>query len=174
MNSAQTIVSESPSLIKRTVQSMINFVKNNLKWLVIAAVVAVVAAVLIKKFVKKPEAVPQTTTPSVEGFDDGSSTLRIFHVDWCGHCKKMVPEFNKLMGVAEDDLETAEKEINVKDKAVKLVKINPEQSTDGGELAKKYDVQGFPTIILTTGGKDIHYEGGPSVDSLKSFLESNL
>ncbi len=174
MNSSQSIVSESPSLIKRTVQSVANFIRNNLKWLVIAAVVAVVAALLIKKFFKKPEAVPQTTTPSVEGFDDGSSTLRIFHVDWCGHCKKMVPEFNKLMDVSEDDENTSEKEITVKDKPVKLVKVNPEKSTDGAELAKKYDVQGYPTIILTTGGKDIHYEGGPSVDSLKSFLESNL
>jgi thiol-disulfide isomerase/thioredoxin len=174
MNSSQSIVSESPSLIKRTVQSVANFIRNNLKWLVIAAVVAVIAAVLIKKFIKKPEAVPQTTTPSVEGFDDGSSTLRIFHVDWCGHCKKMVPEFNKLMGLAENDDSTSEKDINVKDKSVKLVKINPEQSTDGGDLAKKYNVQGYPTIIFTTGGKDIQYEGGPSVDSLKSFLESNL
>mgnify|MGYP003337179592 CR=1 FL=1 len=46
--------------------------------------------------------------------------------------------------------------------------------TERIELAKKFNVPGYPTIVLTTGGKDIQYEGGPSADSLKTFLGSNL
>ncbi len=175
MNSSAS-VSESTSVIKSSVQGIVNFVKNNFKLLIIAAVVAAVGFFVIKKYVlTKPTApVQQTETPSVEGFDDGTNTLRIFHVDWCGHCKKMVPEFNKLMELPEDDHDTEEKELSIKNKPVKLVKVNPEKSSSGEELAKKFNVQGYPTIVLTSGGKDIHYEGGPSADSLKTFLESNL
>ncbi len=178
MNSSSS-VSESTSFIKSTVQGITNFVKNNFKLLLISALVAAIGFYIIKKYVLNKstpttEPVQQTETPSVEGFDDGTNTLRIFHVDWCGHCKKMVPEFNKLMELPENDEETEEKELNFKNKSVKLVKVNPEKSTSGEELAKKFNVQGYPTIVLTTGGKDIQYEGGPSADSLKTFLESNL
>ena len=80
--------------------------------------------------------------------------LVLFYADWCGHCKKIKP-----------DWDAASKEIGDE----KIIKVNV---GDGTEEHKKtmneYGIQGFPTIIIFENGKP---NGTFDSRDKKSFLE---
>lgn len=65
-----------------------------------------------------------------------------FYAPWCGHCRMLAPEYaaaaTELKGVAA------------------LAKVD---ATEDGELAEKYEVQGFPTVYLFVDGVRLAYEG---------------
>lgn len=58
------------------------------------------------------------------------------YTDWCTWCKELDEKTYKNKEV-----------INASKKFVSL-KLNPETSEDGSEIAKKYGVQGYPTILF--------------------------
>ena len=80
--------------------------------------------------------------------------LVLFYADWCGHCKKIKP-----------DWDAASKEIGNE----KMIKVNV---GDGTEEHKKtmseYGIQGFPTIIIFENGKP---KGTFDSRDKKSFLD---
>ncbi|GMY09787.1 protein disulfide isomerase-like 2-3 [Fagus crenata] len=86
-----------------------------------------------------------------------------FFAPWCGHCKNLAPEWKKAAN-------------NLKGK-VKLghVDCDAEQS-----LRNKFNVQGFPTILVFGADKDspIPYEGARTASAIESFaleqLETNV
>ena len=71
-----------------------------------------------------------------EGLEGGSKYLTLLHMNGCGHCEKMMPEWN-----------SAAEENNKKNKNIKMVKYERSESK-GKELNKKLDISGFPTIVL--------------------------
>ncbi|KVI02075.1 disulfide isomerase [Cynara cardunculus var. scolymus] len=75
-----------------------------------------------------------------------------FFAPWCGHCKKLAPEWKK-----------AAKNLQGK---VKL----------GHSLMSRFKVQGFPTILVFGADKDspITYEGARSASAIESFALVNL
>lgn len=80
--------------------------------------------------------------------------LVMFYADWCGHCKKIKPDWDE-----------AAKEVG----GEKMIKVNV---GDGTEEQKKtmntYGIQGFPTILVFEKGKP----NGPFESRDKtSFLE---
>ena len=58
------------------------------------------------------------------------------YTDWCSWCK----ELDKNTYSNEEVIETAKKMVSVK--------LNPENSEEGEEIARKYGVQGYPTILF--------------------------
>ena len=99
------------------------------------------------------------TTYLTEGFTDvkpaefsgqvgpDKKTLVLFYADWCGHCNKLEPTWEK-----------AAKKANTEKK--NMVKVNvggktPEQQT----LLEKYEIDGFPTILIFQNGKPTPYNG---------------
>lgn len=105
------------------------------------------------------------TTYFKEGFESldldeetkSGKQLVLFYADWCGHCKKIKPVW-----------EEAAAEINDKDK--KMLKVN----CGGGskkekEIMEKYNIDGYPTIILFKNGKPSPYEGARNKDA---FIEA--
>jgi thioredoxin domain-containing protein 5 len=83
-----------------------------------------------------------------------------FYAPWCGHCKKLVPTW----------LELAEKFENQEN--VKIVKFDciAEKST-----CEKYEVGGFPTLVLFKDGKEVErYRGGRTLEALVSFVETKV
>lgn len=80
-----------------------------------------------------------------------------FYAPWCGHCKKLAPEYEKLGSSFK------------KSKSVLIAKVDCD---DHKSICSKYGVSGFPTIKWFSKGslepKD--YSGGRTVESLLEFV----
>ncbi|PFH38241.1 thioredoxin domain-containing protein [Besnoitia besnoiti] len=77
-----------------------------------------------------------------------------FYAPWCGHCKAMANAWESLA-----------KELSGK---VNVAKID---ATSNSITAKRFKIQGFPTLYYLSNGKMYEYRGERSVEKLKAFTE---
>jgi protein disulfide-isomerase A1 len=90
--------------------------------------------------------------------DDTKDVLLEFYAEWCGHCKKFAPEYEKLA-----------KKLSDIDNLV-IAKI------DGSENDTPIQIQGFPTIFFFPKGQKadpISYEGGRTAKDVYQFIKKN-
>ena len=92
-----------------------------------------------------------------EGMEDGgeNGVLRFFYADWCPHCKAVKPEWEKLKKAYKGD-------VVLKD--VDCSKGRP-------SIAKKLEVEGFPTFIYSKAGEHKEYDGDRTAAGLKAFIK---
>lgn len=98
---------------------------------------------------------------SYEGFESSGKNVVICKADWCGHCKKAAPEFNKLVAASP---------ITLADGSKATVKIL-DGDKDKAEVAK-YNVKGFPSILIVDGQTITEYPGERTMNGVISFLNS--
>eukprot|EP00258_Populus_trichocarpa_P001734 XP_002300980.2 protein disulfide-isomerase [Populus trichocarpa] len=84
-----------------------------------------------------------------------------FYAPWCGHCKKLAPEYEKAASILSSN-----------DPQVVLAKVDANEDANK-EIASQYDVKGFPTIvILRKGGKSVQeYKGPREADGIVEYLK---
>ena len=98
-----------------------------------------------------------------ENFDDGSQKpcLVLFHANWCGHCKKMKPEWDKF-----------KKENNSNNTGVIALDLENDENKD---LMNKHGIKGFPTIKFFpnghSNGNGEDYNGSRTADAFHSFVK---
>lgn len=86
-----------------------------------------------------------------------------FYAPWCGHCKKLAPEWKKAAN-------------NLKGK-VNMGHVNCDEEKS---LMSRFNVQGFPTILVFGSDKEspVPYEGARTASAIESFaleqLETNV
>jgi thiol-disulfide isomerase/thioredoxin len=97
-----------------------------------------------------------------EGFEDASKSLVICKADWCGHCKKAAPEFQKLLGASPMTLKDGSKI------TVKILDADKDKTEIG-----KYKVRGYPTILIDNNGQTTEYPGERTASAVMEFLNSN-
>lgn len=97
-----------------------------------------------------------------EGFEGSGKSLVICKADWCGHCKKAAPEFQKLLGASPMTLKDGSK-INVK-----ILDADKDKAEIG-----KYNVRGYPTILIDNNGQTTEYPGERTASAIMEFLNSN-
>ena len=96
----------------------------------------------------------------VEGFHDVSHGKRVILFHWkdCGHCKKMMPEWDKL-----EQSQAANPNVDVR-------KVN---CGENPELAEENGISGFPTIMLfTEGGDKKTFDGERTKEEFEEFIAS--
>ena len=92
-----------------------------------------------------------------EGFK-GRKSLLLLHMEGCGHCKKLMPEWDKFAEMNNTSIVT---------KSV--------EKDDDRALVKRYGVEGFPTILLLdSNGKKLDTYGGPrNAKGLLDYCQQN-
>ena len=75
-----------------------------------------------------------------ENFVEGirENTMYFFRANWCGHCQKFKPIWDKFVDNCASDEEH---------QTTDIVELDVDQS-DSKPLLEKYQVTGFPTIIM--------------------------
>merc|ERR1712086_11120 len=93
-------------------------------------------------------------------FDDElakhESILVEFYAPWCGHCKKLSPEFE---GAAEI--------LSKNDPPITLAKVD---ATEQKTVAERFAIQGFPTLFWFKNGVKSEYTGGRTSDTIVSWI----
>uniref|UniRef100_A0A914LUP9 Protein disulfide-isomerase n=1 Tax=Meloidogyne incognita TaxID=6306 RepID=A0A914LUP9_MELIC len=91
-------------------------------------------------------------------FDDflGSNALTLveFYAPWCGHCKKLAPEYEKAA-------------IRLKAHGIPLAKVD---ATIEKKLAELYDVKGFPTLKIFRNARRFDYDGPRDADGIVNYV----
>lgn len=84
-------------------------------------------------------------------------TIRLFYVDWCGHCQRLLPEWNAFAAEYKNKLN--------------IEKIDCDKNKEMGA-----GVSGYPTVRLYKGNgtnKVIEFSGQRTADGLKRFVDAN-
>lgn len=79
-----------------------------------------------------------------------------FYAPWCGHCKKLTPEY-------EQAAETLAKN----DPPFFVAKVD---ATEQKKVAEEFGVQGFPTLKWFKNGESSDYQGGRTADAIVSWI----
>eukprot|EP01062_Namystynia_karyoxenos_P009955 TRINITY_DN1351_c0_g3_i1.p1 TRINITY_DN1351_c0_g3~~TRINITY_DN1351_c0_g3_i1.p1 ORF type:complete len:224 (+),score=124.23 TRINITY_DN1351_c0_g3_i1:89-673(+) len=95
--------------------------------------------------------------------NSGKNAFIKYFAPWCGHCKRMKPDWDKLMG----EFETSSS----------VIVADVDCTSDGGKpICDEKGVQGFPTIKYYKDGdtKGADYNGGREFDALLKFTKESL
>jgi protein disulfide-isomerase A6 len=112
------------------------------------------------KVKKAPSAVVELDESNFNSIvlDSSKDVLAEFYAPWCGHCKKLIPDYEKVASAFSNEPN------------VVVAKLDADAAKS---LASKYGVTGFPTILFF--GKNNkenpeRYEKGRDVESFVTFL----
>lgn len=99
--------------------------------------------------------------------NDSTSKLMMFHVDWCPHCKKAIPDWNAFKSDF-DGLKINNSNLNVIDYDV------TDDTPENKLLIQKYNIKGYPSIILESKNNLLEMEVKPTKTNLEEFVVTNL
>jgi thiol:disulfide interchange protein len=85
-------------------------------------------------------------------------TLVLFYADWCGHCTKLKPTWDETAAQANAD-------------KTRMIKIDVGGKTsEQKEIMDRYQIDGFPTILVFQNGNPTPYQGARTVDAFLNAL----
>jgi len=107
---------------------------------------------------------------------DGSAWLIEFYAPWCGHCQRLEPTYEAVAKTLHENLPTQESDNKQgepkRSSATKNPRIVKVAKIDGNAeraLASRFNIRGYPTIVLVEGWDVREYSGTRTVESFVDF-----
>ena len=94
----------------------------------------------------------------------GEAHIYFFHANWCPHCKKAQPEWDKFKSSVDGT--------TVKNYTVRCVDVDCTEGND--PRIQKYSVNGYPTVIMEKDAKTIHLDSRITQDTLQKFINEMI
>jgi thiol-disulfide isomerase/thioredoxin len=91
------------------------------------------------------------------------AVIRMFKVDWCPHCKKALPEFQSVQDEYDGKI--------VNGYRLNLVVVDGEDPANE-TMVTNFNIQGYPTVVLTKDGKNIEYDAKVNKSTLQDFINT--
>ena len=135
----------------------------------IALFFAVLAQQLYNRYVKS-----SSNSSYYEGYSNApasgtaeppTATIRMFQVEWCPHCKKAAPEFQKVEDKYDGKVINGYK--------LHFVSVDGEDPKNE-QMVNQFNVQGYPTVVLTKDGKNIEYDAKVDQPTLEKFINTMI
>ena len=134
-------------------------------WLGIILIVAI-SVYLILNRKEKLSNVSIKHTEKLDNVSNKSATIYNFNTTTCGWSKRFQPEWDKFTELAKSDpilSKVTVKDVKCDDSSNKEICMNP-----------KYNVPGYPYVVLEIDDKILPYNGERTATSLASFCNQNI
>jgi protein disulfide-isomerase A1 len=115
-----------------------------------------VALFAIARSTDEKDVVVLTTSNFDEFIQDNEFVLAEFYAPWCGHCKKLTPEYA-----------AAATSLKESGSPVKLAKID---ATVESSLGERFGVRGYPTLKFFRSGSPVEYDGGRTSSDIITWV----
>jgi thiol-disulfide isomerase/thioredoxin len=98
---------------------------------------------------------------------NGEVIIYLFYADWCPHCTKAKPEWNKFKAAHNN------KDFN--GYTIKCVDVNCTEETNANfQIIQKYNLDSYPTLKMEKDGSQIDFDSKITNDSLEKFINMVL
>ena len=122
---------------------------------------SIIIVALLAAFAFAEEEVVVLTDGNYEEMIRNNSVVMLeFYAPWCGHCKELAPEYEKMA-----------KDVKEKKKNFIIAKLD---ATANPKAASKFGVRGYPTLKLFINGSPLDYDGDRKADPILAFIEKKV
>ena len=104
----------------------------------------------------------ESTPEELEENVAAKKSMVLFHADWCGHCKKLMPQWDQLSSKWNDTQDE-----------VQFIKVecgNPKENEEHRKIMEKYNIQGYPTIYTFENGPGEEYKGARDASAMEKVM----
>ncbi|KAK1934400.1 Protein disulfide-isomerase [Phytophthora citrophthora] len=125
---------------------------------VLALLFAVALVVRAAEFEEEEDVLVLTESNFAEAVSGHDTLLVEFYAPWCGHCKKLAPEYS-----------VAAKNLKELDPPIRLAKVD---ATAESKLAEQFGIRGFPTLKFFKGDVEAvkDYDGGRTSAEIEKWV----
>jgi thioredoxin-like negative regulator of GroEL len=121
-------------------------------------IAVVVILYFIYRYTKNNEKMTEGDIKTQHTQSTETPTLGVYYTEWCGYSKQFIDQLKNGTGAT------------IQKTGAKIELIDCEKDK---EMCAKYEVQGFPTLLLHTSKGVLPYNGNRSGDSIAEFITQN-
>ena len=97
--------------------------------------------------------------------NNSECTVKFFFADWCGYCQRAKPHFKKFMEQNNGKVLGSNK-VNIE-----MVDLTNSDTEANKAIMDKYNIEGFPTILLIKDGQNIAYPDNLSREDPSAYAK---
>lgn len=82
--------------------------------------------------------------------------VQLYYANWCGHCVRFKPEWEKLKKMVENDPD---------------IVLEDYESEKNSQKIQDEGISGYPTILVVVGDKKTEYNGPRTAEALLKYIK---